>query len=470
MTTSMIGLNYLDYNDENLKQTYAGTYYVYYKIGGNYNYNEKKFTEPDVAIIDKAVPDLNELPETASVYYDGIPKQMVTKEGQAYCFYDTDRHDFTITYSVSDTETENPWNLTFYAFGSEELKRTAAGSYYVYCHIEGDDNHKDWIEGPFFAGITVYVDPEDPSGGGTAPGGGGRAIPTPDIVVPIGEDDKIPESRKTSVEEAIEKISAGDMDPNVHIITETPTTIERDLVKVITDHNGSLTYTENDTTLFFSSEVIKGIGAKDDIHLSIMKTHAKDAGSVHVNNGSIYEIGLTVEGKPYSGLFKEAVLVEIEHELPANVIHDSIIVIYIADDGSIEYLNYYFDGKIVKFEVMHFSEYAIDYELGATVTVNLNGGKVTELGNGWTDYGGIYRKAFKIGTTPEEIMADLGPYERSNCIVTSVSASSNELTEDGMTITVGWLNVVNVAVISVAILFGLALIGYTWYTMRGKRS
>ena len=179
---------------------------------------------------------------------------------------------------------------------------------------------------------------------------------------------------------------------------------------------------------------------------------------------------MTVEGKPFSGLFNENVVVQIECEMPINVVRNSIIVMYISDDGEVEYLNYTFDGKVVYFEVEHFSQYAVDYELGAPVTVNLNGDKVSNLKAGWTVNGSKCSKVFPIGTTFETVMNDLGTPEMPDNVIISIVPSSLEVTADGMTITVEWFNFVIVAIAAIAVLFGAVLIGYTWYTMRGKRS
>jgi hypothetical protein len=281
------------------------------------------------------------------------------------------------------------------------------------------------------------------------------------VVIPIGSDPTIPDSQKIDAEIAIKAIARAGHNPNVHIITETATTIQKDLADAIVQYEGSLTYTENETTLFFSTEVLKALGSKDNIILSIQKTPAKDHGSEQVKNGNLYDITLTVNGVLYTGLFKDKVPVTIEQELPANTIESSITVMYIADDGSIEILPHEYYAMTVFFDVYHFSKYAVDYELGSKVTVNLRGGNAVSPGEGWSIVNGYCTKVFPYGTTMEEVLKDLGAIENPGCMVLSINSSTKVVGEDPMDITVEWINPLHVALVVLAIAMALILLVYT---------
>jgi len=134
---------------------------------------------------------------------------------------------------------------------------------------------------------------------------------------------------------------------------------------------------------------------------------------------------------------------------------------YIADDGSIEILPHEYYAMTVFFDVYHFSKYAVDYELGSKVTVNLRGGNAVSPGEGWSIVNGYCTKVFPYGTTMEEVLKDLGAIENPGCMVLSINSSTKVVGEDPMDITVEWINPLHVALVVLAIAMALILLVYT---------
>lgn len=99
---------------------------------------------------------------------------------------------------------------------------------------------------------------------------------------------------------------------------------------------------------------------------------------------------------------------------------------------------------------------------GADVTVDPDGGVAKDPNEGWTFDGSRYTNAFSVGTTLKEIMDDLGALEEPDHVIISVTSSEDVLTEAGMTVTVGWINYVNILLVIIALII-VSLLAYKLY-------
>ena len=111
-------------------ETNAGTYYVWYTLDGEDNYND---TDPKYVpvTISKVDPDVTEPTGVTGLVYDGTAKELLNKGS-------TDHGQ--MQYAVGTDAATEPESADF---GIDVPEKTDAGTYYVWYRVIGDTNHND---------------------------------------------------------------------------------------------------------------------------------------------------------------------------------------------------------------------------------------------------------------------------------------------------------------------------------------
>ena len=111
-------------------ETNAGTYYVWYTLDGEDNYND---TDPKYVpvTISKVDPEVTEPTGVTGLVYDGTAKELLNKGS-------TDHGQ--MQYAVGTDAATEPESADF---GIDVPEKTDAGTYYVWYRVIGDTNHND---------------------------------------------------------------------------------------------------------------------------------------------------------------------------------------------------------------------------------------------------------------------------------------------------------------------------------------
>ena len=438
-------LSFYAFGKAELSRIDIGTYYIYYMIKGDENHDDRYFTEPLTMTIKKRIPIIVSAPVTAKIHYDGSAHGMVSKEGVS--------PNGSFLYHVNDTES---YVDEFHLMDDPELERTDVGTYYVFYKVTGEDDEYEYdiVFGPIIASIDPPI-PDDPAPDSQKPS---KVQINPVVRITKSDDSPISEKQTEYAVSRISKVAASGQNPSVQISSVSSTAIPKAIVESILDFGCSLTYSENGVTIVFSPKVLKDLESKGEIILSVDKRGAEDAETEYVRNGTVYDIRMTVNDRMFNDLFSDRVPVYIDYGAPDRSMMDSIRLMFISDDGSVELLDHTYSNRTIAFEVAHFSRYAVDYDLGSTVCVKLDGGMLESPGNGWTYRGGYYEKEFAIGTSLDEILADLGPVSKDLSISTGMHSTSAVLTDDDMTIEFSWFSLLNIVLIALLVVFSIVIV------------
>ena len=111
-------------------ETNAGTYYVWYTLDGEDNYNDTdpKYVPVTIAKVD---PEVTEPTGVTGLVYDGTAKELLNKGS-------TDHGQ--MQYAVGTDAATEPESADF---GIDVPEKTDAGTYYVWYRVIGDTNHND---------------------------------------------------------------------------------------------------------------------------------------------------------------------------------------------------------------------------------------------------------------------------------------------------------------------------------------
>ena len=111
-------------------ETNAGTYYVWYTLDGEDNYND---TDPKYVpvTISKVDPEVTDPTGVTGLVYDGTAKELLNKGS-------TDHGQ--MQYAVGTDAATEPESADF---GIDVPEKTDAGTYYVWYRVIGDTNHND---------------------------------------------------------------------------------------------------------------------------------------------------------------------------------------------------------------------------------------------------------------------------------------------------------------------------------------
>ena len=133
------------FTDDIPSETNAGTYYVWYTLDGEDNYND---TDPKYVpvTINKADPTLTTEPKANTMTYTGEAQELVTA-GKA--------ENGTVKYAIGTDAATAPTG----EYSADVPTKTDAGTYYVWYKVVGDENHNDTEAKP----IAVTIDKADQS-------------------------------------------------------------------------------------------------------------------------------------------------------------------------------------------------------------------------------------------------------------------------------------------------------------------
>ncbi|MBR6911033.1 MAG: InlB B-repeat-containing protein [Candidatus Methanomethylophilaceae archaeon] len=283
----------------------------------------------------------NKVTETTN-YKDGSSKKTVDEKIRY--------PDGTVVENKSDTTTHTDGSKT----SMEITIRTDAEGNSEKVTIEKHTNpsgHYTSIEVTEVNGGKVIVEKE---------GDKGSESVSPDIIVDIGKETEVSEEVSEVIHEKIEEVVKGKEDPNVIITTDTPTSIPRSVFETVIDGDGSLTYIENGNILFFTAQVLKGIGLPvHESSLSIVEIEVPS--EYDLEHAVVYSITLTVDGVEYHELFDGTVKVTVPYELDDRQTVDRISVYYL-HDGMKDSIEFEYIEECVVFYLPHLSMYAIDYD------------------------------------------------------------------------------------------------------------
>ena len=118
------------FTDDIPSETNAGTYYVWYTLDGEDNYNDTdpKYVPVTIAKVD---PEVTEPTGVTGLVYDGTAKELLNKGS-------TDHGQ--MQYAVGTDAATEPESADF---GIDVPEKTDAGTYYVWYRVIGDTNHND---------------------------------------------------------------------------------------------------------------------------------------------------------------------------------------------------------------------------------------------------------------------------------------------------------------------------------------
>jgi len=186
------------------------------------------------------------------------------------------------------------------------------------------------------------------------------------IVVVVGESGSITyDQEKLVMDAANNLVDSGEGPEIVVITTSSPVGIPWSIFNIVSENHGSLTVVEGNVTLFFSSEVLRGMGVQHaELVICVVPMLLTEVGVDVSNlpNCSIYDIYITINGTRVSMSFPAPVIVAVDYELEEGL-HPGRLYVYHLDPEPMEKVQFEFvDGIGVTFGVMHFSLYAVGHE------------------------------------------------------------------------------------------------------------
>ncbi|MBE6513916.1 MAG: hypothetical protein E7Z69_02245 [Thermoplasmata archaeon] len=216
-----------------------------------------------------------------------------------------------------------------------------------------------------------------PAGGSSTEGGGsvewglsddghGGLIAGNPITINLGESGRITGDQERLALDLIGGIQSAGTRPDVVIRTSgTEIKIPWTISSAIAESYGSLTVIEGNVTLFFSSAVMRGMGASaSGMTVCVIPMMIDDVGidSSRVPNSLIFDIFILINGTRYSMSFAEPVLVTVDYAMEGGR-DPGRLYVYHLDPDPMENVEFeYAQDTGVSFGVMHFSIYAVGCE------------------------------------------------------------------------------------------------------------
>jgi len=291
----------------------------------------------------------------------------------------------------------------------------------------------------------------------------------PNIYVTVGSDGEIGEREQSIIESRMMTIASAGKQPVLNVTADNGKVhLVSDIFGMLIDYNSRLVFKDKNVTIDVPSKTLAGLGKGKDVVLNVDIKDISVVESLKDRNGEVYDITLMVGGQPYTGLFAEPI--DIKAVLDSiKDIDKSFVELFYVNGSVLEKVDIAKYGDTVWFSVPHLSRYALIYDECATAFVKINGGTVSEPGDGWKYSGGYYSKKFAVGSTVSEIMSDLGPIHKSMSIQMGQSSTSSVLDENGMTISVNWMSFVDILLILFMVIVILLILFITFRSKGGVR-
>ncbi|WII07793.1 InlB B-repeat-containing protein [Methanomassiliicoccales archaeon LGM-RCC1] len=292
----------------------------------------------------------------------------------------------------------------------------------------------------------------------------------PNIYEAVSDDGEFSDKEVSSIISQMKNIASYSKTPILNVTAEGRIHLTSELFDAMINYGAKLVFKDKNVTIDVPSKTLAGIGKGKD---AILMVDTKDISEVYVlkdRDGEVYDITLVVNGQTYKELFAEPIDISIICDDLKDVDKDLTELFYV--NGSVlEKVDITKFGDMVWFSAPHLSRYALVYDRGATVSVNISGGTVSDPGDGWKYSGGYYSKKFAVGSTVTEILDDLGSISKSWSVRMGQSSTSDVLEEGGMTIVVKWVSLADILLVIFVVIVAILLLFITFYRKgTGRRS
>jgi len=252
------------------------------------------------------------------------------------------------------------------------------------------------------------------------------------------------------ISNAIDEMAKGrsqGLTPSLIVDANGALNIQSELLDAMLEYRSRLIYQDQNVRISLPYDTMAGLESGTGFEIVVKKIDSATypAGKA----GDTYDVGLKVGGQDYTAMLARSVFITLK--LSSEGLDPSTMETYLVEGTSMDRIESSFSSGYSSFETFSLGRFAVIYDDTALVIVDLNGGSLTVPNDSWKYFGGKYVKYLPVGTTINEVLSDLGSYGMSMNISISASGSANEVTADGLAVTVQWVSIIVVAMVGLIV-------------------